>query len=90
MKCRSHTEAHVDEVLSRLIEDFVDERLVTQRVLEALPQDAWDRPSSAEGWTLRDCAAHVGSVDETTSALVSGGGEPRPPRPAKSRRRSTP
>src|SRR3712207_6942465 len=28
-------------------------------VLDAVPTDAWDRPSSCEGWTVRDVVRHL-------------------------------
>jgi uncharacterized protein (TIGR03086 family) len=28
-------------------------------VLDAVPTDAWDRPSTCEGWTVRDVVAHL-------------------------------
>lgn len=63
----------MDGGLEALINDFAAERLVTQRVLEGLPDDdLWECASSADGWSLRDCAAHTGSVDESVASLILG------------------
>jgi len=58
-----------------LLRDFEEERAALESLLESLPDDAWDRPSPAEGWTLRDCVSHLADLDDR-AALICQGREP--------------
>lgn len=57
---------------TQLLDDLTAERAVTAGVLAALPDDAWDRPSAAEGWLLRDCVVHLAETDERAAAIAEG------------------
>lgn len=45
-------------------------------VLDAVPADAWSRPSPCEGWTARDVVAHV--VDTQRELLTTHGADVGP------------
>jgi uncharacterized protein (TIGR03084 family) len=57
---------------AQLIADLSAERGVLDGVLKQLPSEAWDRPSPAEGWLLRDCVVHLAETDESAAAIVEG------------------
>jgi uncharacterized protein (TIGR03084 family) len=57
---------------SDLVDDLEAENRVVRAALEGMDDDAWDRPSAAEGWTLRDCVVHLAESDETATAAVMG------------------
>jgi uncharacterized protein (TIGR03084 family) len=61
-----------------LLDDIEAESRVLQDALSKLPDDAWDRPSPAEGWLLRDCVVHLAETDDSAVASVTG--EPAAPR----------
>jgi uncharacterized protein (TIGR03084 family) len=56
-----------DDPYQRLVDDLYDERLVVESALAGLPDDAWDVASAAQGWTLRDCVAHLAETDENAT-----------------------
>jgi uncharacterized protein (TIGR03084 family) len=56
-----------------LLDDLVAERAVLITVLSGVPESAWDTPSPAEGWTLRDCAAHLADFDDRAAAVAETG-----------------
>ena len=58
--------------LQPLVADLEAEQRVLVELLEGLPDEAWDRPSPAEGWTLRDCVAHLAETDERAADAVLG------------------
>jgi uncharacterized protein (TIGR03083 family) len=58
--------------LQSLVDELAVEQDVLKRLLAGLPDTAWDRPSPAEGWTLRDCVAHLAETDESATAGVEG------------------
>lgn len=41
-------------------------------VVDAVPADAWDRPSPCIGWTAKDVLGHVGQVTAMGSAILAG------------------
>jgi uncharacterized protein (TIGR03084 family) len=55
-----------------LLDDIEAESRVIQAALADLADDAWDRPSPAEGWLLRDCVVHLAETDESATAGVLG------------------
>ncbi|HWO72987.1 MAG TPA: TIGR03084 family metal-binding protein [Dehalococcoidia bacterium] len=56
--------------LHSIIADLEAEQRALVELLEGLPEDAWDRPSPAEGWTLRDCVSHLAETDERAAEAV--------------------
>ena len=56
-----------------LLDDLVAERAVLIDVLAAVPAARWDVPSPAEGWTLRDCAAHLADFDDRAASVAESG-----------------
>lgn len=58
------------DIWQTLIDDLHAEREANLRVIEALSDDAWDRPSPAEGWSLRDCVVHLAETDDTATKSV--------------------
>ena len=57
---------------TQLLDDLAGERAVTAAVLAGLADDAWDRPSPAEGWLLRDCVVHLAETDERAATIAEG------------------
>ncbi len=55
-----------------LVDDLEAESRVVQSAIDAAEDEAWDRPSAAEGWTLRDCVVHLAETDESATAGVLG------------------
>ena len=60
-----------DDAFASLVDDLRAERLVIENALDGLPDDAWDVPSAAEGWTLRDCVAHLAETDDNATRGIS-------------------
>ena len=58
------------EPLSAIIDDLAAEHAVLERLLARLPDETWDHPSPAQGWTLRDCVAHLAETDQSASHIV--------------------
>ena len=54
-----------------IVDDLHAERLVVESVLAGLPGTLWDLPSPAEGWTLRDCVAHLAETDGSAARSIS-------------------
>jgi uncharacterized protein (TIGR03084 family) len=61
-----------DGTLQVLTADLAAEQDVLRALIDSLPDDAWDRDSPAEGWTLRDCVVHLAETDESATAGVQG------------------
>jgi uncharacterized protein (TIGR03084 family) len=61
-----------DEGLTELLADLRAEREVLEGVLAAQPYAAWDKPSPAEGWLLRDVVAHLAESDDVAAASAEG------------------
>lgn len=53
-----------------VIEDLVAEHAALESVLVRLPDSAWDIPTHAPGWAVRDQVAHLASVDETATLAI--------------------
>jgi uncharacterized protein (TIGR03084 family) len=73
-----------------LLDDLAAERAVLIQVLASVPADRWDVPSPAEGWTLRDCAAHLADFDDRAASVAEtgtfGGGGRKPANPPAERK----
>jgi uncharacterized protein (TIGR03084 family) len=66
--------------MTGLLEDFVAERQTLHQLIAALPEDAWNRASPAEGWTLRDCVSHLSDFDDRAALICRGITPPANPR----------
>ena len=55
--------------MSELVTDLAAESEVIERMLGGLPIEAWDTPTPAEGWLVRDQISHLAYFDE--AALTS-------------------
>jgi uncharacterized protein (TIGR03084 family) len=53
-----------------LVNDLEAEMRVLGAVLASLDGPAWDNPSPAEGWTLRDCVVHLAETDDSAAQIV--------------------
>jgi uncharacterized protein (TIGR03084 family) len=58
--------------MRELVADLSAEQAVLIRLLDGLPTDAWDRPSPADGWLLRDCVSHLAELDGVASYVAEG------------------
>ncbi|HEU0073835.1 MAG TPA: TIGR03084 family metal-binding protein [Dehalococcoidia bacterium] len=58
------------EELASVIDDLAAEQAVVLGAISGLDADTWDRPTAAEGWTLRDCVAHLAETDESATDAV--------------------
>lgn len=67
---------------SKLVADLAAERQALRIVLAGLADEAYDLPSPAEGWKLRDCVIHLAETDDTAAAIAAG----LPPNPNAQRR----
>lgn len=72
----------MNDVYRQLLDDLAGERAETALLLAGLAPDAWDRPSPAEGWLLRDCVVHLAETDEHAANIA----ERQPPAPPGRRR----
>lgn len=59
--------------MQELLADFVAEQETLDRVVAALTPEQWDRPSPAQGWSLRDCVVHLAEVDEAAVRTIAEG-----------------
>ncbi len=50
--------------MSELVTDLAAETEVIERMLSGLPAEAWDTPTPAEGWMIRDQISHLAYFDE--------------------------
>jgi uncharacterized protein (TIGR03084 family) len=53
-----------------LVNDLEAEMGVLDAALATLDGLAWDIPSPAEGWTLRDCVVHLAETDDSAAQIV--------------------
>jgi uncharacterized protein (TIGR03084 family) len=56
--------------LAELLSDLAAEQSALETVLRDLPADAWDRPTHAPGWSVRDQVAHLASTDESAMRAI--------------------
>ncbi len=59
--------------MRELLAEFVAEQETLDRVVAALSAEAWDRPSPAAGWSLRDCVVHLAEVDAAAVRTIAEG-----------------
>ena len=57
-------------LLDELVDDLAAEQAALAAVLRALPPDAWDLPTHAPGWAVRDQVAHLASTDEAATLAI--------------------
>ena len=57
--------------LHELIADLTDEHAALDRVLASLPAEAWELPTHAPGWAVRDQVAHLASTDESATLAIA-------------------
>ena len=74
------------ETWQALVDDLHAERLSNEAVLTRLEDAAWDNPSPAEGWLLRDCVVHLCETDDTATRNIEDRDQP-PPAPTGRRGR---
>jgi uncharacterized protein (TIGR03084 family) len=60
-----------------LVADLAAEQAVLDALLDGIDEAAWNRPTPAEGWNLKDQIAHLAIFDELTTSVISGDGEAR-------------
>ena len=56
--------------MPELVSDLAAETEVIERMLAGLSANAWDTPTPAEGWLIRDQIAHLAYFDEAALAAV--------------------
>ncbi|QNG37069.1 TIGR03084 family protein [Geodermatophilaceae bacterium NBWT11] len=56
--------------MGALVADLAAESADFDRVLAALPEDAWATPTPAEGWTVADQVVHLAHFDETATTAA--------------------
>src|SRR5438477_9786850 len=56
-----------------LVADLVAEQKSLDEAIAAISDEAWETPSPAEGWLLRDCVAHLAEFDELAAFVVREG-----------------
>ena len=56
--------------MSDLVTDLAAETEVIERLLAGLPTQAWDTPTPAEGWLIRDQVSHLAFFDEAALTAV--------------------
>jgi len=61
----------VDTTLEELINDLEAEQAALQVVLDALPAAAWDTPTHAPGWAVRDQVSHLAYFDEAATLAIA-------------------
>jgi uncharacterized protein (TIGR03084 family) len=57
--------------MHELIADLAAEHEALERALAGLAPDRWDTPSPADGWTLRDCVAHLAEFDDVAGFVLA-------------------
>lgn len=58
-------------LLNELLSDLTAEQAALAAVLRALPAHAWERPTHAPGWSVRDQVAHLASTDEAAALAIA-------------------
>lgn len=56
--------------LDELIDDLAAEQAALDAILSRLPAAAWDRPTHAPGWAVRDQVSHLAFVDEAATLAI--------------------
>ncbi len=57
--------------LAELLSDLAGEQAALEAVLRDLPENAWDLPTHAPGWSVRDQVAHLASTDESARHAIA-------------------
>lgn len=57
--------------LAELLADLAEEQAALAAVLRDLPANAWDLPTHALGWSVRDQVAHLASTDEAATQAIA-------------------
>ncbi len=55
-----------------IFDDLVAEQARLDEILATLDDDAWSRPSSAEGWTVTDVVLHLAQTNEVVVGVAAG------------------
>jgi uncharacterized protein (TIGR03084 family) len=71
-----------DDDFARLVDDLYAERQLVETALDGLDDRSWDVASAAEGWTLRDCVAHLAESDDNATRGIDLDAAP-PPAPGE-------
>jgi uncharacterized protein (TIGR03084 family) len=58
-------------VLPRVLADLRDEHRSLDAIVSSLDEAAWDKPTPAEGWSVRDQISHLAFFDEAAAEAVS-------------------
>jgi uncharacterized protein (TIGR03084 family) len=58
--------------LDEIIDDLAAEQAALEAVLVPLPADAWDIPTHAPGWAVRDQVSHLANFDEYATRIIAG------------------
>lgn len=61
----------MSDPISVIIEDLDAEQSALHRVLATLPDAAWDTPTHAPGWSVRDQVAHLAYFDEAATRAMT-------------------
>jgi uncharacterized protein (TIGR03084 family) len=56
--------------LKSLIDDLAAEQAALESVVAVLPGEAWDRPTHAPGWTVRDQISHLAYFDDAAARAI--------------------
>jgi uncharacterized protein (TIGR03084 family) len=57
-----------------IVDDLAAEQAALDALVDGLDEAAWDTPTPAEGWNVRDQIAHLAFFDEVAVASVAGDG----------------
>jgi uncharacterized protein (TIGR03084 family) len=60
----------VSDELNAIIDDLEAEQAALRAVLGALPASAWDAPTHAPGWSVRDQVSHLAYFDEAATRAM--------------------
>jgi uncharacterized protein (TIGR03084 family) len=60
-----------------IVDDLAAEQAALDALVDGLDEAAWDTPTPAEGWNVRDQIAHLAFFDEVAVASVAGQGPAR-------------
>lgn len=58
------------DTLTEVIQDLADEQAAIGSVLDRLPDSAWDLPTHAPGWSVRDQVSHLAFFDEAATRAI--------------------
>jgi uncharacterized protein (TIGR03084 family) len=61
----------VSDALNAIIDDLAAEQAALRSILAELPDDAWDTPTHAPGWSVRDQVSHLAYFDEAATRAMT-------------------